>query len=57
MDIDEYSKRKGPYATRYWNTTNYPVMFCTTDTKIQGLIKSSGLTPGDWCSEPSLPTS
>jgi phloretin hydrolase len=25
MDIDEYGKRKGPYAKRYWNTTNYPV--------------------------------
>lgn len=25
IDMDEYSKRKGPYAERYWNTTNYPV--------------------------------
>lgn len=25
VDIDEYSNRKGAYATRYWNTTNYPV--------------------------------
>lgn len=25
IDIDEYSKRKGLYAKRYWNTTNYPV--------------------------------
>ena len=24
VDIDEYMRRKGPYAERYWNTTNYP---------------------------------
>jgi hypothetical protein len=25
LDIDEYRKRKGPYASRYWGTINYPV--------------------------------
>ena len=25
VDIDEYTNRKGPYAKRYWNVTNYPI--------------------------------